>query len=410
MTDRLVTTDQRDAGATGEHLMPSSQAWDELLTALSHDESVLACTLERIRSDVPGYEAVPDGALRFSVRRNIGLSIRAVRAGEHPRPEQLDEAAELAAERHAQAVPVGSVLAGFRACMSVILHRILELAPRAGIPPAEVLVSSTVLWALGDAFSARAVAVYQEKDVAGLLADSERRSEWIGQALTAAMEPSDLRQGAALYDVPVSQPVRAMVVHAAPGAEGQRMSRLQAWAERAEVRVLTTVRGQALIGILLGVPARGVQPEKLTIGLGVDVLLDELPVSFDAASSAVHAAQRVGWAGVVDPETLSWRMAVHTSPETTALLAERYVAPLEGTGEFGDHVLEAVEASLSHRLSIPLAAHSIPVHVNTLRYRLQRFSQLTGADLGDTGTLVELSWVFAARGGDASRALMNGVS
>ena len=50
------------------------------------------------------------------------------------------------------------------------------------------------------------------------------------------------------------------------------------------------------------------------------------------------------------------------------------------------------------RLSIPLAARSIPVHVNTLRYRLQRFSDLSGADLGDLDTLIEISWALAAHG------------
>ncbi|WFP16261.1 helix-turn-helix domain-containing protein [Citricoccus muralis] len=63
-------------------------------------------------------------------------------------------------------------------------------------------------------------------------------------------------------------------------------------------------------------------------------------------------------------------------------------------------MLEAVEACLAHRLSIPIAARSIPVHVNTLRCRLLRFSELTGADLGYVDTLIELSWVLAARRGD----------
>ena len=39
------------------------------------------------------------------------------------------------------------------------------------------------------------------------------------------------------------------------------------------------------------------------------------------------------------------------------------------------------------------------MHVNTLRYRLRRFSQLTGADLGDLDTLVEVSWALSARAG-----------
>jgi putative transposase len=36
------------------------------------------------------------------------------------------------------------------------------------------------------------------------------------------------------------------------------------------------------------------------------------------------------------------------------------------------------------------------VHENTLRYRLQKFEQLTGTRLDATGTLVELCWAFEA--------------
>lgn len=84
------------------------------------------------------------------------------------------------------------------------------------------------------------------------------------------------------------------------------------------------------------------------------------------------------------------------------MLHELYMVPLEQEGPFGEHVIEATEAYLQHRLNIPLAARSIPVHVNTLRYRLRRFSQLTGADLGDLDTLVEVSWALSARAGRVS--------
>lgn len=96
-------------------------------------------------------------------------------------------------------------------------------------------------------------------------------------------------------------------------------------------------------------------------------------------------------------EQLSWRVGVHACPEVTEMLHERYLKPVLEAGTFGEHVLEAVSAYLHHRLSIPLAARSIPVHVNTLRYRLQRFSEIAGADLGDVDTLVEVSWALAAR-------------
>lgn len=127
--------------------------------------------------------------------------------------------------------------------------------------------------------------------------------------------------------------------------------------------------------------------------------LEELPRSFECASTALRGAAAVGQTGMVDLERLSWRAGIHATPEVTALLQQRHLQPLVEAGEFGEHLLESVDAYLRHRLNIPLAARSIPVHVNTLRYRLQRFQEITGSDLGDLDTLVELSWALAAHRG-----------
>ncbi|MDO5492262.1 MAG: helix-turn-helix domain-containing protein [Nesterenkonia sp.] len=372
---------------------------DAVLDELSRDASILEQTIRGLRAGVPGYESVPTEALEASARRNIALSIRTVREGRTPAPEDVPEADELAVERHGQGVPMGSVLAGFRICMSVILDRLLARAVEWGIPAAKVLECSTILWALGDAFSARAVVVYQENEAARAVADSARQAEWIGDATTTRMDPAELRRGAALYDVPTADPVRALVAASCPGSDVERLQRIRDWAERAGVRVLATVRASSLLGIVVGEPACGTELPGLTVGLGRPTPLHDLPRSFESASLALEAAEDVGESGVVDVEGLSWRVGIHASPETTRMLSERHLTPLEDSGVFGDHVLEAVDAYLRHRLSIPLAARSIPVHVNTLRYRLKRFGELTGADLGDVDTLVELSWVLAARSG-----------
>ncbi|MDS2172239.1 helix-turn-helix domain-containing protein [Nesterenkonia sp. CL21] len=377
--------------------MTADEHWERLLTALEQDDTILEQTIRDIRATVPGYDDVPDSALQSSVRRNIALSIRTVRAGFEPSPQDVSEADALASERYAQGVPVGSVLAGFRVCMSVILHRLLEHAPAHRIPADQVLASSTILWALGDAFSSRAVLVYQDKDLARALADSTRRAAWIGDAVATWMEPAELARGAALYDVPTSAPLRALAADSHPEADVDRQRALDDWAERAGVRILTAVRASSLVGIVIGEPTPGIHPARLTAALGPAVALDELPRSFESASAALRAAGAVGRTGLVDLENLSWRAGVHASPEVTALLRERYLAPLEDTGSFGEHVLEALEAYLTHRLSIPLAARSIPVHVNTLRYRLQRFGEIAGADLGDLDTLIEISWALASR-------------
>lgn len=379
--------------------------WQKLLRRLADDESIVASTVTRLRSSVPGYDVVPTAALETSARRNIALSIRAIRDNRAPSDEDIPEAETLALERIGQGVPLGSVLSGFRASMTAILHRLLELAPESGIPADEVLRTSTLLWSIGDEFSARATAVYQEREIARAVADSARRDEWIGAALGGTIDAVDLARGTPLYGIPSDEPVRAFAVPARPESGQTTLDRLAAWADEVGIRLIAAVKSNLIIGVAIG-DVFGVDsghgPRGMTVGFGHPVSMEEISESFAAASLAVGAADAVGVRGVVDVESLSWRMGVHASPETTAMLKRRYIDPLGATGTFNEGLLEAVRAYLDNRLSIAAAARAIPVHVNTLRYRLRRYAEITGADLGDVDVLVGVKWAIAARDGDIS--------
>lgn len=221
-------------------------------------------------------------------------------------------------------MPLGSVLAGFRLCMTMILQRLQQLAPAHGLSTEEVLAGSTLLWSLGDAFSTRAVIAHQERSLAEAVADSGLRARWILDAVMTGLPRTELRSGAAAYGVE-DREARALAAprHDHRGDVGRR---IQDWGERARVTALTTPHGPTEVGL---------------------------------------------------------------------------VAPLEAEGEFGQFLLETVRAYLAHGLSIPRAAASIPVHVNTLRYRLKRFQELTGADLHDPEHLIEVSWALAGDPGAA---------
>ncbi|MFC3850382.1 PucR family transcriptional regulator [Corynebacterium hansenii] len=373
--------------------------WSDLLDKLGRDQGIVTLTVERLRATVPGYDVVPTEALAASARRNLDLSIRIIRAGGHPSPDGVPEAEALANERLRQGVSLGHVLSGFRTSMTVILQRLIELAPLSGIPADQVLECSTLLWSLGDVFSARATAVYRDREIARAVADSERKSAWIGAAVSDSMDPAELLRGAAAYDVPTDAPLRALAAPVRPrsGHAGER--EIQRWAESAGARALTAVRSNMIVGILIGDVADDAEEPAMTVALGEPATLADLPVSFEAASRALRAADAVGARRLVDLESLSWRMGVHSSPDTTRMLRRRYIGALDGAGAIRDDILESVRAYLDNRMNIPAAAASIPVHVNTLRYRLRRFSELTGADLGDVDHLIEVSWAMASLGG-----------
>lgn len=365
-----------------------------ILDALEDDPELVRATTTAIRETLPGYDDVPETSLEASIHRNLALSIRTLRDGVAPDAAGIDEAEELALERRGQGVPLGSVLAGFRLCMTVILQRLQQLAPAHGLSTEEVLAGSTLLWSLGDAFSTRAVIAHQERSLAEAVADSGLRARWILDAVMTGLPRTELRSGAAAYGVE-DREARALAAprHDHRGDVGRR---IQDWAGRAGVTALTTPHGATEVGLVLGTPEPGVEPAGITLALGPAVTLETLPESFAAATRVLETALRVGHRGLADLEFLSWRMGITASPETTALLHRRHLAPLEAEGEFGQFLLETVRAYLAHGLSIPRAAASIPVHVNTLRYRLKRFQELTGADLHDPEHLIEVSWALAA--------------
>lgn len=115
-----------------------------ILDALEQDPKLVPETTIAIRETLPGYDEVPAASLEASIHRNIALSIRTLRSAAAPDATQIHEAEELALERMGQGVPLGSVLAGFRLCMTVIPGRLQQLAPAHGLSAEEVLSGATL--------------------------------------------------------------------------------------------------------------------------------------------------------------------------------------------------------------------------------------------------------------------------
>ncbi|MER6121905.1 helix-turn-helix domain-containing protein [Streptomyces sp. NPDC001795] len=147
----------------------------------------------------------------------------------------------------------------------------------------------------------------------------------------------------------------------------------------------------------------------MTAGLGPPTDLAGVHRSFRAAGRMPAAACAYGLRGVYDLSDLSWRVAVVAEPELAELLLDRYLRPQEAEGEFGALIEESVRGYLERGRRIREVARSAHVHVHTVRYRLRRFEELTGASLDAPETVVELRWALAARelgtppGGPAGR-------
>ena len=88
------------------------------------------------------------------------------------------------------------------------------------------------------------------------------------------------------------------------------------------------------------------------------------------------------------------RVAVAAEDELGELLVGRYLRPLEKLGGRAGAVLETVAAFIEHGLSVKATAEALDVHQNTVRYRLGRFEELTGANLEKPVTAFEVWWAM----------------
>lgn len=388
---------------------------ERVLDRITADASLIEETLRTLRERLPGYEPVPDDALAAAVTRNVALSRRWLLEDQNDPSAPMPEAEELVAERMGQGVPVGTVLTGFRLCMSLILDRAVHDAPADGLSPAEILDVVARITALGDAFSTRVLVAHHELDVARAADDAARRSAWVRDVLTTRMDPAALLRGADAHGLPADVRARALRARTRrphdDGAPAAAERALHAWSRERGLRLLTAPRGHDVVG--LAVPEIGpaaswpgpaatrgeacLAGHVTVLALGEPAPLEALTDSFRAAGQVLEAAEATGLTGVVDRERLGWRAAVTESPQTTDLLVARHLEPLREAGDFAAPILEALQAYLDHGLSASAAAASIPVHENTLRHRLRRYRDLTGHDPHAADTIVELRWVLAAR-------------
>lgn len=364
-------------------------AVQRLMAALGSDQESAEPAVRRVRREIPSYAEVSHERLVASVNRNRAMALRALATGRVPPPEEIWEAELATLERLRAGLPIEDIMAAFRVSIASIQDRLVELASEVGVDSSQVVAMTTLLWRLSDAFASRAGATYRQEGVAHALADQRRRDEWFSGALGGTLSRTQLAHGCSAFGLNPAGTYR--VLCAAPAGD-VALERTMADLQGRRDRLLLTM---PLNGHIVGlVKDSSVDSQHHLVAVGTPVPLERLAESHRIAERVLASARLQFEAGVHTLESLGWQFAVPLVTELSALLRDRYIAPLRATGDFGDQAIAAVRSYLAHECSIPRTAEALFVHVNTLRYRLARFEELTGRSLRSTDTLVELSLVL----------------
>ena len=109
---------------------------------------------------------------------------------------------------------------------------------------------------------------------------------------------------------------------------------------------------------------------------------------------ALETAVAFGDEGVFALGDLSIRPAVLADDALGDAFAARYLDPLAGLGRLGTELEETLRTWFDCRMSTDETARALHMHPNTLRHRLRRFEEATGADLDRAADLLPLWWTL----------------
>jgi hypothetical protein len=367
--------------------------WDVLAGTLLGEQGELARRVcEAIEAELSAYRMIPREALDAEVGLELVQVLQSLRTA---RPALTDrECAELAAvgeERARQGVPVDDMLRAWRIGIEVVVGYAREVGQRLGIDNARVLefVQSALAWS--DLAMVTTTRAHRRAELAVARVADEHHASFVRGTLLGTVPSVELRIQAEMYGLdPAGEyvAVRARLGQAITQCQLERALGLH---DSAHERCgLCAVVDGDVAGFLSEAPPIRIEG---IVGVGPPRPLERLAESYRSAARALVTAEACGLQGAYDIASLGLRPALALDTEVGELLRRRYVQPLAAANSAGE-LIATLRAYLACGMHVERTATQLFVHQNTVRYRIARFEELTGASLADTEVLLEVWWAL----------------
>jgi PucR C-terminal helix-turn-helix domain len=370
----------------------AAQVVGQLVAAIEAElDSLVDRIGERIREEIPDFRRLPSDRLAGAIRGNVGRALSALRELRPPTPEELEGAAAVGRERAEQGLTVDAVLHAYRISIGAVWSRFGEVARERGADVASVLAFSETLWLWADAVMDIVASAHREVELERAREEQQRRDAFVLALLTGTIDPAELRRECATYGL---DPEREYIPFRARGnRDGGPLPHRVALALAGDDGLVT-----ALDHDLVGIAARApVSMQGVATGLGPPARLNNLPNAFALASRALQTALAFREEGTRSLADLSIRPAILSDEALGDAFEARYLEPLAELGRLGAELHTTLRTWFDEGMRVEDAARALHVHPNTLRHRLRRFEEATGADLRRPTDLIELWWALERR-------------
>ena len=343
-----------------------------------------------IRESVPEYAYVSDEQLWAASRRNLGSMLTALLERRALSEEELQAFATTVEERARNGVPLDEYLLAVTTAEASMWDRLWQ----SGAPtvPTDLMLKAFALRFANVKTVTRITATAHRRiELRTAREEHERRALALRSLLRGRLDVDEVREHSGRLGLDPSRPYVVVRARGQKKVDTDQVQRLLAGRRNHPPYAAFALWGEDVVGLLADVPAASAN---LIAGVAGPVFLDALGTANEQAQLALATAWPLGLSGVFTLADLGLRANVQQSPDVGRELRQRYLAPLQGSGTLGEELLATVRAYLETGSRRDGAAARLHVHINTVGYRIGRFSELTGADLTDLTTLAELWWLF----------------
>lgn len=344
---------------------------------------------ERFHEEIPSYTRLRSSDITPASAAVIEDLLIRVRDKRAPGPdEDISMYREHGRVRAEQGIPIADMLSAWRIGLDEVRLR----AEQHGASDSVRLefIERMLTW-LHLAMHASAGA-HREVELEQARHDERHRADLVRAVLFGSVAAGDLSVQAGAYGLDAGACYHAVRTRLRPGlsiVDAERLLGLGSGGRRSGLAGL--IDGD-IAGFSITLPR---QAPKAVIGVGPAARLDSLAGSFRLATRALETALAQGIEGVVRFEDLRLLPVVLSDRDVGERLVDRYVTPVLLKGASGEALLETIACYLRKDRRVEATATELHLHVNSLRYRLRRFEQLTGADLRRTEDLFEVWWALS---------------
>jgi len=355
---------------------------------LEHLETEAESVATMLRRQMVPYAALSMSEILPGVSTSMRFGIAALKEHRLPDSEELEQLADVAETRAHQEIPLELVLSAYRLGAHELWRTASDEGQRRGVRASTLLEAIQCVWAWTDAVTAHAAGAHRRAELELARHHQQRQTNFLHALITGSLSGSELSSSASVYGLDLQQRYRAFRVQSSATVPLTAV-------ERSLIESGALVVG-IIDGALSGISAGRLRSDgsQVAVGLGPPVELASFASSFTTACQVLRSATSFSLTGVFDVEDLRLRIPLATEDTVGDLLVQRYLSPLRALRNAGAGIEEGIEVLLSEGMRIEPASRRLFIHPNTLRYRLGKFQEVTGADLGKTETLVEVWWAF----------------